>query len=72
MLTDQQALRLIENMRRNTRSADVASLCDWVLALVRRRAPAAADAGPKRKADRREYMKNFMRKRRAELRNQVR
>jgi hypothetical protein len=69
MLTDQQALRLIENMRRNTRSADVASLCDWVLALVRRReeeavAPTAADPAPK--ADRRRYMRDYMKRRRAE------
>lgn len=67
MLTDAQALTLIENVRRNTQSADVAALCDWVLALVQRRegvavAPAAADTVPK--AARNAYMKAYMRKRR--------
>ena len=63
MLTDAQALSLIEDMRRNTHNTDVAALCDWVLALVQRR-----EKAPKPKADRRAYMRDFMRKRRAEQR----
>ena len=64
MLTDRQALRLLEDMRRNTRSADVAALCDWVLVRVAQAAPAAAGAAPR--ANRNEYMKLYMRRRRAQ------
>jgi hypothetical protein len=70
VLTDQQALQLLEDMRRNTRSMGVIELCDWIRALVRRleaAAPAAADAAPKAaKANRNAYMKEYMRRRRAE------
>ena len=76
MLTDERALRLIEEMRHATQSADVAALCDWVLGLAQRRqgaivAPAADDgaamvagAAPKPKAGRNAYMAACMRRRR--------
>ena len=60
MLTDEQALRLIECMRRNTQNTDVAALCDWVLARVQRREVEAATP----KADRRAYMREYMKRRR--------
>ena len=60
MLTDRQALRLIADMRRNTQNGDVAALCDWILARV----GTAASAAPK--TARAEYMKHYMRRRRAE------
>ena len=63
MLTDRRALQLIESMRRNTQNTDVAALCDWVLALVQRR-----ERAPKPKTDRRAYMRDLMRRRRAEQR----
>ena len=59
MLTDEQALRLIESMRRNTQSVDVAALCDWVLALVQRQeevAAAPATAGVALKTERKAYI----------------
>jgi hypothetical protein len=61
MMTDEQALRLIEDMRRNTRHGDVVALLDWVLALVQRQQGAAAAP----KADRRTYMREYMRRKRA-------
>jgi hypothetical protein len=61
MLTDQQALQLIESMRRNTQNTDVAALCDWITALVQR---AATGVAPK--PDRRAYMREYMQRRRAE------
>ena len=65
MLTDEQALQLVENMRRNTQDAGVAALCDWVLGLAQRRQGAiVAPPAPKPKAGRNEYMKNYMRRRR--------
>jgi hypothetical protein len=64
MLTDAQGLKLIKDMRRSTSSAHVAELLDWVLT----RLEAGAGAAPKPKADRRAYMKDYMRKRRAEQR----
>jgi hypothetical protein len=68
MLTDAQALRLIESMRRNTQNTDVAALCDWILARVaqRREVLAAAPAAAAPKADRREYMRAYMKRWRAE------
>ena len=67
MLTDEQALRLIESVRHNTRSTEVAAVCDWVLALVQRReVEAAAPAAAAPKADRRAYMRDYMRRKRAE------
>ena len=65
MLTDEQALRLIESVRHNTRNMDVVALCDWILArVVQRRegVPATADAAPK--TDRRAYMREYMKRRR--------
>jgi hypothetical protein len=68
MLTDDQALRMIESVRHNTRNMDVVALCDWILArVVQRREveaaiPATADAAPK--TDRRAYMREYMKRRR--------
>jgi hypothetical protein len=77
-LTDQQALRLIQDMRANTESAAVAQLLDWIMVRItpprEERAipapPAAAGAPSKadRKAHRREYMRLLMQRKRAAAR----
>jgi hypothetical protein len=76
MLTDEQAVQLLEAMRRDTQSTAVAALCDWALGLARRWndavvAPAAARAALQeaRKAHRRTYMRELMRKRAAQRRS---
>ena len=71
MLTDQQAVSLFEDMRHTTQSVAVAALCDWALALARRQQEAVAFSlaiVAARKAHRREYMRDFMRRRRAAAR----
>ncbi len=75
MLTDQQALALIERVRRATPHIDVVELCDWaLLRLVQmRKAPPTLHSTfkePKEPtADRKAYMKEYMRKKRAEKRD---
>ena len=67
VLTDRQGLRLIADMLRNTQNGDIVALCDWVLALVQRQQAVVASAAPKAsKTARAEYMKHYMRRRRAE------
>ena len=62
MLTDEQGLRLIESMRTNTQNTGVRALCEWVLALAQAREAAVATTAPK--ADRRAYMREYMKRRR--------
>ena len=79
MLTDEEALKLIERVRRHTPSIEVVELCDWGLQQITGRAALgrvmsgttvlAPDLGPSlvqpvRPADRKAYMRDYMAKRR--------
>ena len=79
MLTDEEALKLIERVRRHTPSIEVVELCDWALQQITGRAALgrvmsgttvlAPDLGPSlvqpvRPADRKAYMRDYMAKRR--------
>jgi hypothetical protein len=66
-VTDQEAVAIVESLRRNTQSPAIVAVCDWVLALARREAVSAT-----RRARRNEYMKALMRRRRTQKRLQVR
>jgi hypothetical protein len=58
-MTDQEAIAIVEGLRRATGSQAIIAVCDWVLALARRDAVGAA-----RRAARNDYMKRLMRRRR--------
>jgi hypothetical protein len=59
MFTDAQALRLLEDLRQSTQSVGVRALLDWTLARLAER------EAVKPKADRKLWMKNYMRDYRA-------
>ena len=69
MLTDEEALKLIERVRRHTPSADVVDLCDWALAQIIKRNTGTVEEAKsvvhEVTGDRREYMRDYMRKKRA-------
>ena len=85
MLTDTEALTLIERVRRHTPSMDVVELCDWALArLIQSRGgtpvpstlaagsvATSAPASPRGEplTDRKSYMRDYMRKKRKERRD---
>jgi hypothetical protein len=60
-MTDQEAITIVEGLRRNTENPAILAVCDWVLALAQRDAVSAA-----RRAHRNEYMKALMKRRRAQ------
>jgi hypothetical protein len=69
MLTDEEALRLIEKVRRHTPHIDVVELCDWGLqqiqgrtALARVMTKVSEPVAPQ--SDRKAYMREYMKKRR--------
>jgi hypothetical protein len=75
MLTDDEALRLIERVRRRIPSLDVVELCDWALGQIQWRASldvtrvkadqAKANLDVHVTQSRKDYMRNYMRKKRA-------
>jgi hypothetical protein len=70
MFTDAQALRLLEDLRQGTQSAVLKALLDWVLTRLAEREVAVALA-VKPKADRKLWMKNYMRDYRAGKRRRL-
>ena len=60
-MTDQEAVAIVEDLRRNSQDPAIAALCGWILAMAEKQAVSAA-----RRAHRNEYMKALMKRRRAE------